>query len=65
MKAKELREKSANELQEELMVLLRERFNLNMQRSFEQGVRSHLLHNVRRNIARIKTIINEKQSKKS
>ena len=64
MKASELRNKSIIELQDELQVLLRERFNLNMQRGVEQTVRSHVARNVRRNIARVKTIIQEKQSNK-
>ena len=64
MKASELRNKSITELQDELQVLLRERFNLNMQRGVEQTVRSHVARNVRRNIARVKTIIQEKQSNK-
>ena len=64
MKAGELKNKSVTELQDELQVLLRERFNLNMQRGVEQTVRSHVLRNVRRNIARVKTIIQEKQSNK-
>ena len=64
MKASELKTKSVTELQDELLVLLRERFNLNMQRGVEQTVRSHVLRNVRRNIARVKTIIQEKQSNK-
>lgn len=60
MKTAELREKSADELNEELLGLLKEQFNLRMQKSSGQLSQSHLLGQVRRDIARVKTILNEK-----
>ena len=60
MKAKEMRSKSADELNIELLSLSREKFNLRMQNGSGQLARPHQLKAVRRNIARIKTILNEK-----
>lgn len=60
MKTKELREKSVDELNTELLELLREQFNLRMQAAGNQLQQTHLLKQVRRNIARVKTIITEK-----
>lgn len=62
MKKKELlntlRAKSADELNEELTASLRERFNLRMQKAVPEGnVRLHDFKRVRRNIARIKTLL--------
>ena len=59
MKRDELREKSVDALNQELDSLLRQQFNLRMQKS-EGGVSTHLFKEVRRGIARIKTILNEK-----
>lgn len=61
MNAQELRKKSIPELQDTLQELLREHFSLRMQKSVEQTVRSHLFREVRHNIARVKTLINEKR----
>jgi large subunit ribosomal protein L29 len=61
MNASELRQKSSPELQEELLKLLREQFNLRMQQGAEQLSRHHLLKNVRLDIARIKTVLTEKR----
>lgn len=60
MKVSELREKSATELNEELLSLRREQFNLRMQLGTGQLARNHQLRQVRRNIARVKTVINQK-----
>lgn len=60
MKASELREKNVDELNNELMDLLREGFNLRMQLATGQLGQSHLVKQNRRNIARVKTILNEK-----
>lgn len=60
MKIKDLRDKSVAELKEELLGLLREQFNLRMQRGSEQLARTHLLRDVRRSIARVKTLLTEK-----
>lgn len=60
MNTVELREKSVDELNQELLGLLKEQFNLRMQKSSGQLAQSHLLGQVRRDIARIKTLLNEK-----
>lgn len=60
MKTNELRNKSGEELNEELIKLRREQFNLRMQKATGQLARSDQYRKVRRNIARVKTILNEK-----
>ena len=60
MNAQDMREKSEIELREELSGLLREQFNLRMQRGIGQLATPHDLHRVRKDIARIKTVMNEK-----
>lgn len=60
MKAQELRDKSVEELNEELLGLLREQFNLRMQAATGQFQQTHTMKIVRRNIARVKTVLNEK-----
>jgi large subunit ribosomal protein L29 len=60
MKAVELRKKSVDELRKELLGLLRERFNLRMQRGTGQLSRPDQMGKVRKDIARINTVINEK-----
>ena len=59
MKASELREKDLAGLEEELVALRREQFNLRMQLGSGQGVRPHQIRDVRKNIARVHTVINE------
>ena len=63
MKAGELREKSSEDLNKQLLELLREQFNLRMQKASGQLTRSHLLGQTRKDIARVKTILKEKQGK--
>lgn len=60
MKASELKAKSVEELNTELLGLLREQFNMRMQAATGQLAQTHLLKQVRRNIARVKTILTEK-----
>jgi large subunit ribosomal protein L29 len=60
MNTVEMREKSVDELQTSLLDLLKEQFNLRMQKSSGQLGQSHLLGQARRDIARVKTILNEK-----
>ncbi|MGO2133867.1 50S ribosomal protein L29 [Marinobacter sp.] len=60
MKATELRAKSAEELKQELIGLLKEQFNLRMRKATGQLNQSHLLPGVKRDIARVKTVLNEK-----
>ena len=62
MKATELREKSPQELQAELLRLRKEQFNLRMQKASGQLGQPHLLGETRRDIARIKTVLVEKQN---
>jgi large subunit ribosomal protein L29 len=62
MKASELRNKNEAELKGELLDLLREQFNLRMQRASGQMSKGHLLRDVRKNIARVKTVLNEKKA---
>jgi len=60
MKASELKVKSVEELNSELNGLLREQFNLRMQKGTGQLSQPHRVSQVRRDIARVKTILNEK-----
>ena len=60
MKATELRDKGADELAQELIALRREQFNLRLQLATGQSMKSHRVREVRRDIARVKTILNEK-----
>jgi large subunit ribosomal protein L29 len=60
MNVSDLRQKSADELKLELDGLLREQFNLRMQKGTGQLSRPDQVQKVRRNIARIKTVLNEK-----
>ncbi|GKV96897.1 50S ribosomal protein L29 [Pectobacterium aroidearum] len=60
MKANKLREKSVEELNTELLGLLREQFNLRMQAASGQLQQTHLVKQVRHNIARVKTLLTEK-----
>ncbi len=60
MSATELKAKSIDELNEELIKLLKEQFNLRMRKTTGQLNQTHLLKNVRREIARVKTILSQK-----
>ena len=60
MKASELREKSVEELQAQLQELYKDQFNNRMQSATGQLGQIHLLKEVKRDIARVKTIITEK-----
>ena len=60
MKASELREKSAEELNSELLSLREEQFRLRIQVSTGQLGQTHLLKNTQRDVARIKTVLTEK-----
>jgi len=61
MNTVELREKSVDELQQQLGELRKDQFNYRMQKETGQLGQLHLLKTVRRDIARVKTIISEKQ----
>lgn len=60
MKASDLRDKNETELGEELIRLRKEQFSLRMQRASGQLGQSHLLQETRRDIARVKTVLAEK-----
>ena len=62
MNASELRNKKVSELNEELNELLREQFNLRMQKGVGQAPRPDRIRKVRRDIARVKTVINQKRA---
>jgi large subunit ribosomal protein L29 len=62
MKANELREKTVAELNDQLNTLYREQFNVRMQKSTGQLAQTHLTGNIKKDIARVKTIITEKQT---
>ena len=59
MKFKELKEKSAKELKEQLHALLKEQFSLRMQKGMGEQPKTHLFKRVKKNIARVKTKLNE------
>ncbi len=56
MNLKELRAKTPKELNDELLALRKEQFSLRMQQATGQLAKSHLLKQVKRNIARVKTV---------
>ncbi len=60
MNLKELRVKSPKELNDELLALRKEQFSLRMQQATGQLAKSHLLKQVKRNIARVKTVQTQK-----
>ena len=59
MNARELRERSDDELRKELLSLSREAFNLRMQKGIGQLSRPSQIKTLRRDIARLKTILHE------
>ncbi len=60
MKASELREKNPGELQQELNELLKAQFSLRMQVATQQLTNNSQIKKVRRDIARVRTLLNEK-----
>jgi large subunit ribosomal protein L29 len=65
MKINDLRKKSETELAEELLGLRKEQFNLRMQRATGQLSRPDQFDKVRKNIARIKTLLSEQSRQKN
>jgi len=61
MKAQELREKSVDELKQEMMSLMQQQFKMRMKNDMGEAAQPHVFKIVRRSIARIKTILNEKE----
>jgi large subunit ribosomal protein L29 len=60
MNIKEMRTSNEEQLRDELSKLLHEQFSLRMQKGTGQLAHQHELRRVRRDIARLKTILNEK-----
>ena len=65
MRANELRAKNSDELHKEILELSREAFNLRMQKGTGQLSRPSRMRAVRRDIARIKTVLNERAIKEA
>ena len=62
MEAKELREKTMDQLSETLEALKKEGFNLRFQQATGQVENTAQMRRARRDVARVKTIINEKSA---
>jgi large subunit ribosomal protein L29 len=60
MKAKELKDKSADELQKELESLLKAQFSLRMQKATQQLNNTSVVKKTRRDIARVRTALSQK-----
>ena len=60
MNAKELRDKNSRDLNQDLLKARREQFSLRMQRATGQAVKPHDFGRVRKDIARLKTVLAEK-----
>jgi len=60
MKASELRQKSTDELNAQLLKLRQDQFKLTMQKTTGQLSQSHLRRVTKRSIARVKTVLREK-----
>ncbi len=61
MKTSDMRESSVTELNDELVKLRKEQFNLRMQDATGQLTNQDQFRKVRRSIARVKTVLNEKR----
>jgi large subunit ribosomal protein L29 len=61
MELKELRQKSAADLQAHLLALHKESFSLRMQKATGQLAKTHDIRNVRREIARVNMLLTEKK----
>ncbi len=64
MKASELKTKSEADLQQELLSLTKAQFGLRMQVATQQMTNTSELRKVRRDIARVKTVLTEKGAQK-
>ena len=60
MNAKELNDKTPDQLRDELVVLKKEAFNLRFQQATSQLENTARIRQVRRNVARINTVLNQK-----
>lgn len=61
MKAHELRSKTEDELKDQLVLLKKESFNLRFQQATNQLENAARMRVVRRDVARIKTMLSEKK----
>ena len=64
MKAADLKGKSVADLEKDLLKIREEQFKRQMQRATGQLVQNHLIKESRRDVARIKTVLNEKRKSK-
>lgn len=64
MNISELRQKNKNELQRLLIEQSKQHFKLQMQKSSSEASKPHELKNIRLNIARINTLLNQKKEGK-
>ncbi|MYD43250.1 MAG: 50S ribosomal protein L29 [Gammaproteobacteria bacterium] len=62
MKASELRDLTAEELKAEHLRLLKSQMNLRIKRSMEQMAQPHMMKAIRRDIARVQTIMRENRN---
>jgi len=60
MELQELRQKSAEELKAHLLDLRKEQFSLRMQKTTNQLAKTHEISRVRREIARVHTLLTQK-----
>jgi large subunit ribosomal protein L29 len=60
MDANEIRKKTDKQLRDEVVALRKEQFNLRMQHAAGQMPRGHQIKNVRKDIARLKTVLSER-----
>ncbi|MEP2784815.1 MAG: 50S ribosomal protein L29 [Pseudoruegeria sp.] len=60
MSAQELRDKTPDQLREELTALKKEAFNLRFQQATNQLENTARVREIRRQVARVKTVLNQK-----
>jgi len=60
MDMNDIRKKSEKELRDEIVALRKEQFNLRMQAAAGQAPRAHQIRNARKDVARLKTALNER-----
>ncbi len=65
MKASELRNKSVDELKQELQSLLKAQFSLRMQKATQQLGNTSQIGKTRRDISRVRTVLTQKQTSKT
>ncbi|KAF0093978.1 MAG: rpmC [Hyphomonadaceae bacterium] len=63
MKAAEARAMSPDQLKDELLKLKKEQFNLRFQRATGQLEKTHRINEIRKDVALVKTMMNEKSAK--